>query len=240
MVAEVTVPVRGEGRRALLYGAEAPPHGAVVVVHGSGPGSSEEFADYAGRLAGLGVATLVVDKVMDGYGPLRRRYDLLAKDATETVTWLRSSGHVGDGPIALLGYSEGSWVALRAVSPDPAGVDLLVLCSAPIVSPRRQTTYHRRSTHSRPAGRLGAALTWLAMTFSDYGRHDAGPDLRALQVPALLVLGADDPSLEVDRAVEAFRADIASEHAVIIVDGAGHQLPAGHSWLSEVAGRLRR
>lgn len=142
--------------------------------------------------------------------------------------------------MALLGYSEGSWVALRAA--DRAGVDRLVLCSAPIVEPRRQTAFHWASDHRHwpaPLRTAGAALTWLVMGLSDYGRHDARPHLRVLRAPVLLVLGGADPTLNLKEATTALERLCASRHEIVVVSGAGHGLPAEGSWLPRVVEWVR-
>lgn len=59
----------------------------------------------AEALAERGCASLVVEKVMDGYSALRRHYSLLARDAVDAVTWVRR--RLPGVPVTLLGYSKG-------------------------------------------------------------------------------------------------------------------------------------
>jgi len=69
MADEVAVPVRGALRRAKLHRPATRTHGTIVFVHGSGEATVDDFAWYTDQLTDLGIACLVVDKVMDGYGP---------------------------------------------------------------------------------------------------------------------------------------------------------------------------
>lgn len=91
-----------------------------------------------------------------------------------------------DSPVALLGYSEGSWVATPATARRPDLVDLLVLCSAPLTRPWSQTTRHRANTRAgapRALRILRHALMWTAMTTLSDGSLDITSDLRSIPAP---------------------------------------------------------
>lgn len=199
---EVMVPVRGKPRRGLVYLPDSPA-ALIVFVHGSGPGTAEGFAGYTDQLTGLGVACLVVDKVMDGYGPTRRRYDLLAADVRDVLVWAHGQTGLAQLPTALLGYSEGSWVATKTAARHPDLIRLVVLCSAPLTRPRTQTAYHRANADTSrpwPIRLLRYAGTWILMAaLTDYGNQDITSDLTAIPVPVLLVLGADDPTIDIPK-----------------------------------------
>jgi alpha-beta hydrolase superfamily lysophospholipase len=106
---EVTVPVRGRPRLARLHRPTTPTCGLIVFVHGSGEATIDDFAWYTDQLTELGIACLVVDKVMDGYSKARRHYDALADDARDALLWAGQQPDLHNAPTALLGYSEGSW-----------------------------------------------------------------------------------------------------------------------------------
>ena len=89
MADEVAVPVRGALRRAKLHRPATRTHGTIVFVHGSGEATVDDFAWYTDQLTDLGIACLVVDKVMDGYSQTRRHYDALADDAGDALRWAR-------------------------------------------------------------------------------------------------------------------------------------------------------
>lgn len=242
MPSEVAVTVRGQPRRGLLYLPMTPPSGLVLFVHGSGHGTAENFARYTDQLVGFSVACLVVDKVMDGYSAARRRYDRLAVDAQDMLCWARGQDQLSGLPTALLGYSEGSWVAAKAAVQRPDLVDILVLCSAPLTQPRAQTAFHWANTaphRPRIVRRLRQGLMWVAMTaLTDYGAEDIEADLIATPAPVVLVLGADDTTIQIERAVKIFDR---TRHAIpppIVVPDADHHLPANGDWLSQIATAL--
>lgn len=238
MVVEVVVPVRGAPRAAALHLPTGRPLGTVVFVHGSGPGSAGGFPSLCERFASLGIACLVVEKVMDGYTMLRRDYDALAADARDAVAWARGRPELRERPLALLGYSEGGWVATSAAALAPELVDLVVLCSSPLTTPRSQTAYHWANLNPRApraARRLRHALMWIAMAIlTDYGNQDTTARLRSIAVPVVLVLGAKDPTVDVDRAFDVF-ARVRPDDSAILVPDCDHHLPAGAEWTSRVA-----
>lgn len=239
---EVSVPVRGEQRRGLLYLPNSAA-GLIVFVHGSGVATAEEFAWYADQLTSLGVACLVVDKVMDGYTATRRRYNLLAADAGDALSWARGQTELATLPTALLGYSEGSWVAAKTAARYPDLIDVLVLCSAPLTRPRTQTAYHRANANSRlprPIRIMRYLRTWTLMaTLTDYGNEDITADLSAIRVPVMLVLGADDPTIDIAKATKQFAAHTrAASPAPILVPNSNHHLPPNGDWIHQIAHTL--
>ncbi len=227
-----------------MHSPAARPAGLVVFVHGSGAAGADDFAWYADQLTGLDVACLVVDKVMDGYTGLRRDYNELARDTTEALVWARAQPGLAGVPVGLLGYSEGSWVATKAAARTPDIVDLLVLCSAPLTRPRNQTAYHRakagRNPRRRsPLGWLRYAATWAAMAvLTDYGNCDITEDLKTIPAPVALILGEDDPTLDVALACRIFHQTRHNTPAPIIVRGADHALPPDSPWIAQIADML--
>jgi pimeloyl-ACP methyl ester carboxylesterase len=240
--AEVVVRVRGKPRRARLDLPSADVRGTIVFVHGSGEATADDFAWYTDQLNELGLACLVVDKVMDGYSTTRRDYDALAADAGEALAWARAQSELEHAPMALLGYSEGSWVATMAAARNPGLVDLVVLCSAPLVRPRSQTSYHWANlVPGRPSfvKAVRRALMWVAMAlFTDYGNIDITAALTALPVPVVLVLGEDDPTVDVALALRVFARTRHDSPSPIVVPGSDHALPPDSAWISQVASIL--
>lgn len=231
----VAVRIRDRDRTGTLRLPARAATGIILFVHGSGHGTADEFGRYTKKLADLGVASIVIDKVMDGYGSLRRGYDRLADDAIEALQWI---GDNYDLPVAMLGYSEGSWIAVKAAARRPDLVDRLILCSAPLVPPREQNA-HRWSTgtpaHRHLTCRLRYLIGWSLLSIADYGRTDIQDDLRMVGSPMLLVLGGDDSTVDVARAVRVFTETRPHDESPIVVADASHALPADGEWLSHAA-----
>jgi pimeloyl-ACP methyl ester carboxylesterase len=120
----------------------------------------------------------------------------------------------------------------------PQLVDLVVLCSAPLARPRSQTSYHWANLKPgapRAVRELRRALMWTAMAaFTDYGNLDIAEALRAIPVPVILVLGADDPTLDVELACEIFDETRQGSPPPIVVSGADHALPPDSDWINQV------
>lgn len=239
VAAETVVPVRGKPRRARLALPPTDVRGTIVFVHGSGEATADDFSWYSDQLNEFGVACLVVDKVMDGYTTTRRDFDALAADASEALAWAREQSELQHAPTALLGYSEGSWVATIAAARNPGLVDLVVLCSAPLVRPRNQTSYHWANLvpgRPRLVRALRRALMWVAMAlFTDYGNIDVTAALKSIPAPVVLVLGEDDPTVDVALALRVFGHTRHSSPLPIVVPGSDHALPPNGAWISQVA-----
>ncbi|QDO88056.1 lysophospholipase [Ornithinimicrobium ciconiae] len=235
----IALPVRDRDVRATLRVPAPTPSGVVLFVHGSGDGSADGFADYADRLAALRVASLVVDKIMDGYGQFRRNYDQLASDTIDALSWIR---HHYEVPVALLGYSEGSWVSILAATRRPDLIDRLILCSAPLVPPRQQTAHHWSNiANSNPSllqrwlARVRYGLGWSMLSATDYGRTDIVTSLEDIRSPVRLVLGQDDPTIDVPEAVAAFHRHRPYDEPPLLVPHAAHFLPPSGDWLALIA-----
>ncbi len=127
----VVIPAAGFNLGATLTRPRsAPPAGgrfpAVILLSGSGVDDRDGFAlgiptlgQLAGKLAEAGVLTIRYDK--RGYGQSGGRSESAtladhAEDARAAMRWLAQRKDVDPKRIALVGHSEGAWVALLAAS----------------------------------------------------------------------------------------------------------------------------
>ena len=118
------------------------PHPAVVLVHGSGRQTRDEYAFYARQYAKRGIAALAYDKrgSGDSTGDVRTAtFEGLAADAVRAIDMLRRREDILPQRIGLWGLSEGEWVApLAALTAKPA---FLVLVSPSGMTPSEQVQY---------------------------------------------------------------------------------------------------
>lgn len=111
---------------------------AVVLVHGSGPNDEDEtigpnkvFKDLAWGLASRGIVVLRWDKrtrVAPSVPPTQR--EEVENDAHAAIALVRALPEVDPARVALLGHSQGAYLAPRVAKSDPA-VRRLVLLAAP-------------------------------------------------------------------------------------------------------------
>ncbi|WP_158566477.1 alpha/beta hydrolase family protein [Micromonospora craterilacus] len=121
------------------------PYPAVVFVEGSGPGGRNQ-GSWQTRLAAAGFASLAYDKPGSGASTGDWTRQTMADRAEETVAAVqavRSREDVLSDAIALVGGSQGGWVAHLAASAD-ARIAAVVTVSGPGVSVRAQEEYRLR------------------------------------------------------------------------------------------------
>ncbi|MFI7213476.1 alpha/beta hydrolase family protein [Micromonospora maritima] len=122
------------------------PYPAVVFVEGSGPGGRDQ-RDWQIRLAAAGFASLAYDKPGSGASTGDWTRQTLTDRAGETlaaVGALRTRADVLPDAVALVGGSQGGWVAPLAASLSPAAVAAVVSVSGPAVGPVPQEEYRLR------------------------------------------------------------------------------------------------
>jgi pimeloyl-ACP methyl ester carboxylesterase len=116
------------------------PHPAVVIIHGSGPETRDDYAFYAKLFARSGIAALAYDKRGAGastgetYGT---DYSGYADDAVAAVRLLARRPGIAPDRVGLMGVSEAEWVGPLAAARAPE-VAFLAVTSAAGTSPAEQ------------------------------------------------------------------------------------------------------
>jgi len=121
---------------ALLLPSGPGPHPAVVLIHGSGRQSRDEWRIFGMLFARRGVAALLYDKRDVGHEPSGMDLvDLrdLAGDALAAVALLKARNDIRDDQIGLWGISQGGMVAPIAAA-QSSDVAFVIAVSAPGVS----------------------------------------------------------------------------------------------------------
>lgn len=163
------------------------PHPAVVFVEGSGPGGRQQ-GSWPTRLAAAGFASLAYDKPGSGASTgdwTRQTLTDRAEETAAAVHALHGRDDVLAGAVALLGGSQGGWVA-QLVPSLADGVAAVVTVSGPGVGVLDQEEYRLR--HQLPAeGFYGDAVEQaLALLREQVSRVAAGEDpsvVHAAQAP---------------------------------------------------------
>ncbi|GIJ41610.1 alpha/beta hydrolase family protein [Micromonospora andamanensis] len=129
------------------------PYPAVVFVEGSGPGG-RDLGEWPTRLAAAGFASLAYDKPGSGASTgdwTRQRLTDRAEETLAAVRALRRQPDVRADAVALIGHSQGGWVAPLAASRSDL-VAAVVCVSGPGVGVLAQEEYRLR--HQLPAAGL--------------------------------------------------------------------------------------
>ncbi|MCR6481528.1 alpha/beta hydrolase [Amycolatopsis sp. OK19-0408] len=212
----------------------APPGGSnlpgLVMVHGSGEHSREDYRDQAEAFARQGIATLIYDKRTEGYSQFSRSYSTLADDALAAVEALRKRPEVDPARVGVWGLSEGGWVAPLAASRS-ADVAFVVTLGANGVEPSRQQAWAIEN-QLRQLGMTGSMVRMASSTMMRQlvgsgvfpeAYYDPVPVLKSLRQPVLGLWGAKDVLTPPGEAVRIFQASVA-HHTLRVFPDAQHQL----------------
>lgn len=122
----------------LLLPPGAGPHPAIVLIHGTGRQTRDEWRFFGMLFARNGIAALLYDKRDVGHDPSGQKMDLvdlkdLAGDALAAVRLLKTREDIRGDRIGLWGISQGGWVA-PMVAAQSSDVAFIIAVSAPGVS----------------------------------------------------------------------------------------------------------
>ncbi|MFI5835629.1 alpha/beta hydrolase family protein [Micromonospora sp. NPDC051300] len=152
------------------------PYPAVVFVEGSGPGGCDQ-RDWQIRLAAAGLASLAYDKPGSGASTgdwTRQSLPGRAGETLAAVGALRARSDVR--AVALVGHSQGGWVAPLAAAHSPAAVDAVVIVSGPAVGVVAQEEYRLRRQLVAAGFTEDDAGRAVALLHEQVGRVRAGDD----------------------------------------------------------------
>ena len=138
--AEITAP-GGDLRGAIWAPSSVGVPTAVVLVDGAGDGTADGWGFWPEELARAGTTVLAHDKPGCGSSPGDWRGQTLeqrARESLRAIDRLRRQPGVADGPVGLMGFSQGAWVAWLAAQLEPAAVDFVITVSGPGVGPAVQ------------------------------------------------------------------------------------------------------
>lgn len=213
------------------------PFPAVVMAHGSGPQTRDEFQVFAAFCASLGIAVLADDK--RGVGQSRGEYpgeratqrtiDVLARDAQAEARYLAALPGIDRSRVGILGDSQAGWIIALAASRERA-----IRWAVPLVGPTvtvdesdlwgslagqgvspKSASDERMLTDVRAAGK---------------GGFDPVPSLRTLSIPVHWIFGDDDRNVPTALCVERLQQLQAGHDFTWTVVHATHtllELPSG-------------
>lgn len=228
----------------LAQPADAEPQALVLLLHGY-TGSRNEirvakgegmYTRTARSFAERGIATLRIDFIgswaSDGDWA-DTTFSTQARDATRAASAMRNDFGFGDAPLAVLGYSQGGLVALRAAARE-AGFDAIALWN-PVMNPMatygivfgHEEIIEAAARHDPEIrGDIVEGTRLRPGFFAGIAEADPIGDASDVAAPVFLVTGQRDPLVKNGAALAAeLAAGRASETVILEID-AGHDLGA--------------
>ena len=231
----------GKTVNAILREPENAPSGraACVFVHGAGTGKAEEvYADLANALASAGITTLVQDKRLDNYTPLRRDYDSSAEDYLAGLNLLRAQQGVDARKVGLYAESEGTWIASVMTHKD-RHIAVQVLTSAPVYSGRQQIAMAATeylNIIGAPGGVVDIIPRLLSLNFApiglEYADFNTAEYRDTLTMPLLVNYGTIDPAMPIEQGALQLIGDAhaaGNSNVLVRYYAANHQMRTGSS-----------
>ena len=185
------------------------PFPAVVMTHGSGPQSREEFQVFAAFCELLGIAVIADDK--RGIGQSRGMYpgeravpstiDVLARDAQAEARYLATLPQIDRTRIGVLGDSQAGWIIALAAAREP-----LFRWAVPLAGPTAtvdETDAWGELAGQGQAPKSGTDAEMLAQVRAGgRGGFDPVPYLRKLRIPVHWVFADDDRNVPTQLCIE--------------------------------------
>jgi len=221
------------------------PFSAAVIIHGSGTSRRDSgwYLTLTSHLQHNGIAVLLPDKrgSEKSAGDWRSAdFHDLATDTLAAVEYLQVQDHVAISSIGIIGMSQGGWIA-PIVASETSNIDFVVSMVGSAVTPREQLIYEENH-NLRQMGFLPGISNAIAMVSTAYIRnvaqaefwdgvadYDPIPYWSAVDIPALVLYGADDTNVPSEESAKRLQALQMSNLRVEIFEGSGHALqdPAG-------------
>jgi dienelactone hydrolase len=213
---------------------------AAVIIHGSGTSRRDSgwYLTLTQHLQQNGVVVLLPDKrgSEKSEGNWRTSsFEDLATDTLAGIEFLKTQQDVPLASVGIIGMSQGGWIA-PIVASESNDVDFVVSMVGSAVTPAEQLIYEENH-NLRQMGFLPGVSNVIALASTAYIRnvaqadfwdrvadHDPIPYWQTVNIPALILLGADDtnvPSAESERRLNALgKPNLRIE----VYEGSGHAL----------------
>ena len=235
---DVTIPATGaQLAGTLTQPLSAGPHPGVVIVHGSEPGQRYFYDIWVGLYTSLGVAVLTYDKrgqgsstgTYPGEFPTDESLAIYADDASAALNLLATQSGIDGKRVGFHGGSQGGWTVPLAIMRHHQAT-FAVLVSAPATTVGQTTLWKDfsnggQTAPTQTAGEMEAAVR------ANHAGYDPAPALRAMNVPALWLLGIFDRTVPTNLCSEIL-ARLQKPYFTV------QMIPTGHGLLITTTGML--
>jgi uncharacterized protein len=222
------------------------PHPAIVVLHGSEPGTRADFGrqQLSTFFASQGLAVLTYDKrgVGDSEGVYVERASesnltTLAQDSLAGVAFLQSRSEVDAKRVGLIGSSQAGWI-IPIAAQQSKDVAFFIILSGPVVSVGEEVVYSSYTNNGDTETHYAPEIVATAMAKASASGFNPLPIIAELKQPGLWVWGGHDLSQPVPQGevnLKKLIADGRSNFSYVILPNGDHNLQVSpHGLFDEI------
>ncbi|MEO9850213.1 MAG: prolyl oligopeptidase family serine peptidase [Reichenbachiella sp.] len=185
------------------------PHPAMVIVHGSGRATKNAAHYMALHFVEMGFAVLSHDKRGVGksegtyvgrFNTSKENLELLAKDVSAGVEFLKTRSDIDTNQIGLYGWSQAGWIT-PIVASMQEGLKFSILISGPTVTVGEENYYSQLTGDG--SVNPGLSREEMSRKLKERGPYgvDPMPLLKKMNMPGLWLLGDADQSIPIPETV---------------------------------------
>jgi dienelactone hydrolase len=219
----------------LTLPATAGPYSAIMMLHGSEPGTKDNFGSQqmSAFVASQGIAILTYDK--RGVGESEGTYvesasdknlSLTAQDAIAGVEYLKSRPEIKGDRIGLTGFSQAGWVIPLAAS-GSKDISYFIILSGPVTSVGHENLYSSYTNNGNSPGSLSEDEISKKLADASHSGFDSTPIIATLEQRGLWIFGDADKSVPIPESRDNLSAIIAqgkSNFTYVVLADADHNL----------------
>jgi pimeloyl-ACP methyl ester carboxylesterase len=213
---------------------------AVAIIHGSGCSrrNNRWYLTLAQFLQQNGIAVLLPDKrgCEHSAGNWRNAsFEDLASDTIAAISFLRTQDHFPVSKIGIAGLSQGGHIAPIVATKSDEVAFLIDIVGSSL--PMHELLVYEETYNLREIGFLPGISDLLARASAFYVRKfgqsdfwnttdnfDPLPFWRSLNIPALVLYGADDTNVPSQRSADRLKALDKTNIKIVLFEGSGHAL----------------
>lgn len=211
------------------------PHPAIMSLHGSEPGTKDNFGSQqmSAFMASHGMAVLTYDKrgVGESEGSYveaatERNLNLIAQDAIAGVEYLKSRPEVKSDQIGLTGFSQAGWVIPLAAS-QSKDIAYFIILSGPVTSVGHEDLFSTYTNDGESANNYSQEVIAKQLADTPHSGFDSTPIIANLDQLGLWIWGDQDkslPSFESESNLEGIIAAGKSNFSSVMLTNADHNL----------------
>ena len=187
----------------LTLPATSGPYPAIMSLHGSEPGTKDNFGSQqmSAFMASHGIAVLTYDK--RGVGESEGTYveaaseknlNLMAQDAIAGVEYLKNRPEIKADKIGLTGFSQAGWVIPLAAS-QSEDIAYFIILSGPVTSVGHEDLFSTYTNDGESATNYSQEVIAKRLADTPHSGFDSTPIIANLDQPGLWIWGDQDKSL---------------------------------------------